>query len=82
MQEIRHRKVRPRPSSATAPTPIPDKNGTFAISRPEIKRSLGCQAASPKEAAAIGTVIGINPVNQPCVMKLSAAVRESLGVSP
>ena len=30
----------------------------------------------------MGTVIGIRPVNQPCVMKLSAAVRESLGVSP
>ncbi len=30
----------------------------------------------------LGTVIGMRPVNQPCVMKLSPAVRESLGVRP
>jgi len=39
-------------------------------------------AASLNEVAAMGTVIGIRPVNHPCVMKLSAPVRESLGVSP
>jgi pilus assembly protein Flp/PilA len=32
--------------------------------------------------AAIGTVIGTSPVNQPWVVKLSDVLRVSLGVSP
>jgi len=52
------------------------------MSRPESKEACAAHAASLKEVAAIGTMIGIKPVNQPCVMKLSLGVRESLGVSP
>lgn len=52
------------------------------MSRLLSKEACAAHAASPKEAAAIGTVIGIKPVNQPCVMKLSVALRESRGVRP
>ena len=44
------------------------------------ERDGGVPAANV--VAAIGTVNGTRPVNQPCVMKLSDAVRESLGVRP
>ena len=44
----------------------------------------GVQSASSvmMQGVKIGTVTGIRPVNHPCVMKLSAPVRESRGVRP